>query len=101
MNKYKIIIPGGAGFVGRNLVRFLISENIPPENITVIDKNIEGLHFLKKFKIISEKMMKKISKLFAMAKVDKSSIKDWDLHNKINKTGEQLETEIKYKRRIR
>jgi nucleoside-diphosphate-sugar epimerase len=51
MNKHKIIIPGGAGFVGRNLVRFLISENTPPENITVIDKNIEGLQFLKKFKI--------------------------------------------------
>jgi hypothetical protein len=55
----------------------------------------------KRFKMISEKMMKKISKLFAMAKVDKSSIKDWELHHKINKTGEQLETEIKYKRRIR
>ena len=53
------------------------------------------------FKTISEKMIKKISKLYDIAKVDTSSIKDWDLHHKINKTGEQFETEIKFKRKLR
>lgn len=52
----------------------------------------------KRMKDISEKMMKKISKLFAMAKDDKKSIKDWELHQKISgKTNETIDKDYKYK----
>ncbi len=44
----KIIIPGGAGFVGRNLVKFLAGV-IPAENITVIDKSTDHLQMVKKY----------------------------------------------------
>jgi nucleoside-diphosphate-sugar epimerase len=44
----KIIIPGGAGFVGRNLVKFLAGV-IPAENITVIDKSADHLQMVKKY----------------------------------------------------
>jgi hypothetical protein len=39
----------------------------------------------KKFKFVSSKMMKKLSKLYAMLPEDKKSIKNWDLHQKITK----------------
>jgi hypothetical protein len=39
----------------------------------------------KKFKFVSNKMMKKLSKLYAMLPEDKKSIKNWDLHQKITK----------------
>jgi hypothetical protein len=39
----------------------------------------------KKFKFVSSKMMKKLSKLYAMLPEDNKSIKNWDLHQKINK----------------
>lgn len=51
----------------------------------------------KNFKRISTIMMKKIISVYTLAKENKSSIKDWELHHKINKTGEQFETEIKFK----
>ena len=35
----KVILAGGAGFVGRNLIRVMINEGFEPEDITVIDKN--------------------------------------------------------------
>ena len=44
-----IIIPGGAGFVGRNLVRVLASENYDMEKITVLDKNEKNLDYVKKY----------------------------------------------------
>jgi nucleoside-diphosphate-sugar epimerase len=50
MKNPKIIIPGGAGFVGRNLVKFLITV-VPSENITVIDKNADHLQMVKKYGI--------------------------------------------------
>ena len=59
------------------------------------------LHEEKNFKKISDKMIKKISKLYAIAKENKSSIGNWDLHHKINRTGEQFETELKFKTKIK
>ena len=53
----------------------------------------------KKFKHISGIMMKKLSKLYSMAKDEKSSIKNWDLHHKINRTNENIQSEYKFKRR--
>lgn len=56
----------------------------------------------KNFKSISEKMIKKISKLYAAAEEDteNDSINNWDLHHKINKTGENIVTEFKFNRMI-
>lgn len=53
----------------------------------------------KKFKHISGIMMKKLSKLYSMAQDEKSSIKNWDLHHKINRTNENIQSEYKFKRR--
>jgi hypothetical protein len=53
----------------------------------------------KKFKRISGIMMKKLSKLYSMAKDEKSSIKNWGLHHKINRTNENIQSEYKFKRR--
>jgi nucleoside-diphosphate-sugar epimerase len=50
MKNLKIIIPGGAGFVGRNLVRILTG-SIPPENITVIDTDADHLMLVKQYGI--------------------------------------------------
>ena len=50
MKNIKIILPGGAGFVGRNLVKFLV-RTVPAENITVIDKNSDHLQMVKKYGI--------------------------------------------------
>lgn len=68
---------------------------------TKFNKNPEGFYKFeeKNFKMVSDKMIKKLRKLYDMANIDKSSIKDWDLHHKINKTGEQFETELKFKRK--
>ena len=55
----------------------------------------------KKFKHISGIMMKKLSKLYSMAKDEKSSIKNWGLHHKINRTNENIQSEYKFKRRER
>lgn len=44
-----IIITGGAGFVGRNLIRVLQSSDYDMEKITVIDKNEKNLEYVKKF----------------------------------------------------
>lgn len=44
----RIIIPGGAGFVGRNLVKFLVRA-VPAENITVIDKSADHLKMIKQY----------------------------------------------------
>ena len=46
MEKFRIIIPDGAGFVGRNLVRVLHSENYDMHEVTVLDKDKSNLAFV-------------------------------------------------------
>ena len=49
MEKFRIIIPGGAGFVGRNLVRVLKSENYDMKEVTVLDNDKNNLEFVKRY----------------------------------------------------
>lgn len=52
----------------------------------------------KRLQYISNKMMKKISKLYAMSNDNRDSIKDWELHQKISgKTNENIDKDYKYK----
>jgi hypothetical protein len=51
----------------------------------------------KLFKFVANNMIKKISKLYAMTKSENSSIKEWDLYHEVNKTKENLVSEIKFK----
>ncbi len=44
-----IIIPGGAGFVGRNLVRVIASEGYNMKAITVLDKAERNLDYVRKY----------------------------------------------------
>jgi nucleoside-diphosphate-sugar epimerase len=46
-----ILITGGAGFVGKNLVRIMLKRGFKPQQITVIDKDKKGIDYLKKYKI--------------------------------------------------
>jgi len=45
----KIILPGGAGFVGRNLVRMLYSTNQTMSEVIVLDINQSNLEYVKKY----------------------------------------------------
>lgn len=47
----RVVMPGSAGFVGRNLVRVLIEEGFKPENIIVIDKDQENINRLEKYQV--------------------------------------------------
>ena len=49
MEKFRILIPGGAGFVGRNLVRVHHSENYDMNEVTVLDKDKSNLAFVKRY----------------------------------------------------
>jgi len=49
MEKFRIIIPGGAGFVGRNLVRVLKSKNYDRNEVTVLDNAKNNLAFVKRY----------------------------------------------------
>ena len=49
MEKFRILIPGGAGFVGRNLVRVHHSENYDMNEVTVLDKDKNNLAFVKRY----------------------------------------------------
>ena len=51
----------------------------------------------KLFKFVANKMIKKISKLYAMTKSKNESIKEWDLYHELTKTKENLKTEINFK----
>jgi len=45
----KIIVPGGAGFVGRNLVRMLYSTNQTMSDVIVLDISQSNLEYVKKY----------------------------------------------------
>ena len=49
MKKNDLLITGGTGFVGRNLIRILHSSDYDMGAITVIDKDDKYLDFVKKF----------------------------------------------------
>ena len=53
MKKVKVVISGGAGFVGRNLIRVLDSQNYDMKEITVLDKNEKNLEYVKKYGVIA------------------------------------------------
>ncbi len=48
MDKFRLVIPRGAGFVGRNLIRVLSSGNYGMKEVTVLDKDRENLEYVKK-----------------------------------------------------
>lgn len=52
----------------------------------------------KLFKFVATKMIKKISKLYAMLKPEDKSIKEWDLYHEVYETNSNLDTEIKFKK---
>ena len=45
----KILVLGGAGFVGRNLVRLLSQKKFPMKNVYVIDKDNVNMEYIRKF----------------------------------------------------
>ncbi len=49
----KIIITGGAGFVGKNLIELMLKENFSPDEIVVIDKDSNNLKFIKRYGVKS------------------------------------------------
>ena len=49
--RMKVVLAGGAGFVGRNLIRVMIEEGFEPEDITVIDKNERNMELLQKYSV--------------------------------------------------
>lgn len=52
----------------------------------------------KLFKIVSDKMIRKISKVYAMTTPKNKSIKEWDLYHETNETIKNITTEIKFKK---
>jgi len=49
MEKFRILIPGGTGFVGRNLVRVLHPEKYDMNEVTVLDNDKSNLAFVKRY----------------------------------------------------
>jgi nucleoside-diphosphate-sugar epimerase len=47
----KIVVPGGAGFVGRNLVRMLYSTNQTMSEVIVLDISQSNLEYVKKYNV--------------------------------------------------
>ncbi|NQE45714.1 hypothetical protein C5S31_06820 [ANME-1 cluster archaeon GoMg2] len=56
MEKSRIIIPGGAGFVGRNLVRVLNSKKYDMNEVTVLDKDKSNLAFVKRYGVQTQRV---------------------------------------------
>lgn len=52
----------------------------------------------KYFNFVGDKMIRKISKLFAMTSSEDKSIKDWERYHKVKKTNENIDTEFKFKK---
>jgi hypothetical protein len=73
------------------------------KSVTKFESNIKNFYLYeeKKFKYISGIMMKKLAKLYSMAKDEKSSIQNWDLHHKINRTNENIKSDYKFKRKLK
>jgi hypothetical protein len=71
------------------------------KSVIKFESNIKNFYLYEeqKFKYISGIMMKKLSKLYSMAKDEKSSIQNWDLHHKINRTNENIKSDYKFKRK--
>lgn len=85
------------GFIGN---KDRLYDDIIREASKFEGREIEYYKYQEKyFKHVSSKMMKKISKLYDIADEDKTSIKDWELHQKISgRTNEDIDTEYKFKR---
>ena len=49
MEKFRILITGGAGFVGRNLVRVLHPKKYDMHEVTVLDEDQSNLAFVKRY----------------------------------------------------
>ncbi len=49
IQKLRILIPGGVGFAGRNLVRVHHSENYDMNEVTVLDEDKTNLAFVKRY----------------------------------------------------
>jgi len=56
MEKCRILIPGGAGFVGWNLVRVLHSENYDMHEVTVLDNDRSNLAFVKRYGVQTQRV---------------------------------------------
>ena len=56
MEKCRIIIPGGTGFVGRNLVRVLHPKNYDMNEVTVLDNDKSNLAFVKSYHNLTGKV---------------------------------------------
>ena len=71
------------------------------KSVIKFESNIKNFYLYEeqKFKYISGIMMKKLAKLYSMAKDEKSSIQNWDLHHKINRTNENIKADYKFKRK--
>jgi hypothetical protein len=87
------------GFFGYADQRKNLMFNDFVKEITKFNDNPRGFfeYQEKKFKFVSSKIMRKLSKLYAMLPEDKKSIKNWDLHQKITKRA-PLESVSRFKK---
>jgi hypothetical protein len=81
------------GFHGKKneVVKKFLKKLVKFDNNEDFFKNEEKL-----FNFIGDKMIRKISKLYDMAASENKSIKEWNLHHKINNSIKNITTEIKF-----
>lgn len=81
------------GFTGKKneLFKKFLKKLTKFDNNEDFFKNEEKL-----FNFIGDKMIRKISKIYDMAALENKSIKEWDLHHKINNSIKNLTTDIKF-----